>query len=255
MIAALYAYGHKGGMSMKGNPRMKRKKRPVFFLIWLGIVVAGVLVIVLYKKSQPVFQYIPQFTYTPVLDAGHGGEDMGTTSASGLLESHINLEITKRTELLMRFFGVEPVMTRTEDVSLHDPGTEEKNKRKQSDFDNRLRIVGRTKNPFLISIHQNYYEDPAVSGGQAFYGKAKNSRPLADTIQSLLLIIDPNNRRTVAPISELLYLFKKNTAPAVLVECGFLSCPEEAARLASGTYQQKIAAVITAAFLTWEKTV
>ena len=230
---------------------MKGKRNGSLF-IWLGVVIVGVLLIVVYQKSKPVFQYIPKFTYTPVLDAGHGGEDMGTTSASGIQESQLNLEIARRTDLLMRFFGIEPVMTRTADVSLHDPGAEEQNRRKQSDFDNRLRMIANTPNPFLISIHQNYYEDPTVSGGQTFYGKAKNSRPLADKIQSLLLVIDPGNRRTVSPISDLLYLFKKNTAPAVLIECGFLSCPEETERLSSSAYQKKMAAVLTAAFLTWE---
>ena len=64
-----------------------------------------------------------------VLDAGHGGEDGGAVTASGHRESEINLQIVKKLEYFMALCGVEPVLTRTEDVSLHTPGAEERGAR------------------------------------------------------------------------------------------------------------------------------
>ena len=55
-----------------------------------------------------------------VLDAGHGGEDGGAVSITGAPESQINLAIVLKLRDILGLYGVDPVLLREEDISLHD---------------------------------------------------------------------------------------------------------------------------------------
>jgi len=188
--------------------------------------------------------------HVPVIDAGHGGPDGGANSVTGVREAEINLQIAVKTDLIMRFYGIPSVMTRTEDISLHDPGATNK---KASDLKNRVALVEKTTNAVLISIHQNTYSDPNQTGMQVFYGKAHGSKDLAVLIQGTQMeALAPNNKRIATAVSGNVYLMNNVTCPAVLVECGFITNAAEEKRLRDDEYQKKLASVLAASFLNWE---
>lgn len=189
--------------------------------------------------------------YTLILDAGHGGEDGGALSLSGTKESAVNLAVTRRLELLMGLFGVEGVMLRQEDVSLHSEGANTLREKKVSDLKNRVAAIRAQENAWLISIHQNTFPDPRYSGAQVFYAPTQGSRALAETMQETLrCTLDPNNNRASKPIASTIYLMNHIDCPAVLVECGFLSNPKEERLLTAPGYQTKLAVALTGGFLT-----
>lgn len=180
-----------------------------------------------------------------VIDPGHGGEDGGATSCTGRLESNYNLEISRRLDDLLHLLGYQTVMTRTSDVSIYTAGDTIARK-KISDLKERVRIVNSTHNPLLISIHQNQFNDARYSGAQVFYANTDGSKELGEKLQSdLVSCLNPGSRRKCKPISGV-YLMDHIRCTGVLVECGFLSNPQEEAMLRSGDYQKKLCCVIAA---------
>lgn len=185
------------------------------------------------SESIPVF----------VIDAGHGGEDGGTTDPAGRKESEINLEIALRLRDLMSLLGANTAMIRETDVSVETEGSTV-SARKVSDIRNRVRIVEETPNSRLISIHQNYYPEGKYRGAQVFYSNTAGSQEWAQTLQTLLNSqVDPNNHRECKVAGEI-YLLQHIHCPAILVECGFLSNREEAILLQDSSYQKKFVAAM-----------
>lgn len=178
---------------------------------------------------------------TVVIDAGHGGEDGGALSVSGVAESGINLQIALRLNDFLHLMGVKTAMIRTEDVSVYTEGSTIAQK-KVSDIRNRVRIIQQTPNALLVSIHQNQYSEAKYRGAQVFY--AKGSEALAEQLQSLLIRqVDPNNHRECKQAKDI-YLMEHIDCTAVLVECGFLSNYEEEQLLRDASYQKKLIAAI-----------
>ena len=97
--------------------------------------------------------------FTVVIDAGHGGEDGGAVAKDGTVEADINLAIALKAEALAKMCGREVVMTRREDVSIHDPSSATLREKKVSDLNHRVEIVENQRNPVLVSIHQNSFSD------------------------------------------------------------------------------------------------
>lgn len=186
-----------------------------------------------------------------VIDPGHGGEDGGAVSATGQPESQINLAIGLRLDALMGFYGVETVMTRTEDVSIYDSNASTLREKKVSDIHNRVALVESLTNPTLISIHQNSFPETRYHGTQVFFVNESLSLPLAQGVQNLIKeAIDPHNNRTPLKIPSSVYLMNHISCRAILVECGFLSNPEEEEQLRDADYQKKLAMTLGAAYLT-----
>lgn len=178
---------------------------------------------------------------TIVIDAGHGGEDGGAVSVTGLRESQLNLEISLRLNDLLHFLGMNTKMIRTEDISVYTQG-ESIAQKKVSDIHERVRLVEETPNALLLSIHQNHFSQSKYRGAQVFY--AQDSRELAEAIQSMIVNhLDTNNHRECKPASDI-YLLEHIHCPAALVECGFLSNPAEELLLRDETYQKKLAAAV-----------
>ena len=113
---------------------------------------------------------------TLILDAGHGGEDGGASTASGVKESDINLAIVLKTRTLMAFLGEEPRLTRDRDRSLHSDGAETIRQKKVSDLKNRVAMVENTPNALLLSVHQNHFTDSRYSGTQVFFNRGDENR-------------------------------------------------------------------------------
>ena len=183
-----------------------------------------------------------------ILDAGHGGEDGGAVSASGAKESEINLAIVRKLEAMMAFLGVPTVLTRAEDVSLHDPDCETLREKKASDLRQRVALVNETPNAMLISVHQNHFTDSRYYGAQVFYNPGDVSRQWGSAAQQALRqVLDEGNQRKAMALSSSIYLFEHIVCPAILVECGFLSNGEEASLLVTDAYQRKIAVALAGA--------
>lgn len=180
---------------------------------------------------------------TIVIDPGHGGVDGGATSCTGVPESQFNLQISLALNDLFHFLGYETRMIRTEDISVYREG-ETIAKKKISDLKERVRMVEETKNALLLSIHQNNFSDGRYSGGQVFYASTEGSQALAAAMQrNLVMHLNHGSRRKEKKVSGV-YLMEHVSCPALLIECGFLSNPEEEAKLRSKAYQQKLCCVI-----------
>ena len=197
------------------------------------------------------FSAVEKPPVTVVIDPGHGGEDGGAVSPDGVQESHINLAVSKQLRDLLCFAGVQTVMTREEDVTICDEGLGTIRARKASDIRNRVAIVNGTENAVLLSIHQNSLPSSTVThGAQVFWNQQEGAKELAEAIQtSLNDTINVGNEKHTKQIPPTVYLMKHVTAPAMLVECGFLTNQEETGRLQDETYQRTLAISIAAGYL------
>lgn len=201
-------------------------------------------------KEAAAFNVSP-VSRTLVIDAGHGGEDGGAVSVTGVPESQINLSIACKLEDILALYGIAPQMLRREDISLHDPEATTLREKKVSDLHNRVDEIESFQNPLVISIHQNSYPDARYHGAQVFYAPTMGSEETAQHTQGILAAaLDPENGRAAKQIPDTVYLMNHITCPAILVECGFLTNPEEEALLRRDSYQRKIAAALTSAVLT-----
>lgn len=205
-----------------------------------------------FSQRQTVFAPSRFGVETLILDAGHGGEDGGAVSSSGVAESSLNLSIVQKLDQLAGLYGVPVLLTRADEHALGEGEGTTVRERKRSDLKKRVELIGRTEHATLISIHQNSYPG-ASSGAQVFYGSGPSSSALARQAQALLCrTLDPSNGRQAAPIPESVYLMRRVSCPAILVECGFLSDAKEAELLQQPDYQIKIAAALLSAYLTFD---
>lgn len=172
------------------------------------------------------------------IDAGHGGSDPGKVGTQGTKEKEINLQIALKLRDRLEKENIEIVMTREDDADLADAGA---SSQKVSDMRNRVKIIEEADPVITISIHQNSYTDSSVKGAQTFYyGESVEGKLLAEILQkSLIQNLDPSNHRE-AKANESYYLLKKTPTPTVIVECGFLSNPEEESKLQQEDYQDVI---------------
>lgn len=185
-----------------------------------------------------------------VIDPGHGGADGGAVAADGTLESDINLDIALRLEALAHFWGIETVMTRSSPDIEYPAEATTLSAMKKADQYARAALVNSTPGAVLISIHQNNYPAAAPWGIQVFYGQEEGSDSLALLMQeNLTAQLCSGNRRLAAQIDDSIYLMKKAACPAILVECGFLSNPDELEKLKTGSYRLELAAVMLASYL------
>ena len=213
---------------------------PVYIAVLCGLLLSGIAagnVISTLSESAPV----PQRTCI-IIDPGHGGEDGGAISCTGVSESAINLEIALRLEDLMHLLGVKTLMIRTTDCSVYTQGQTIAAK-KVSDLKERVRIVNSTSNALLISIHQNKFPQTRYYGTQIFYSaNHEQSYRLAQTVMaSVVSLLQPNNTRPLKKGDSSVYLLHNATRPMILVECGFLSNQEELKKLKDAAYQRQLA--------------
>ena len=190
-----------------------------------------------------------------VIDAGHGGEDGGASSASGVVEKDVNLAVAFALRDLFEAAGIPVVMTRTEDILLYDRGVNFQGRKKVLDLAARQLTAEKVASAaaedggasLFISVHMNAFPAPQYSGMQVWYGVGDPlSKEVADAIQTASLTLMPNNRRKTQAAGSSIYLLDRIQTPAVLVECGFLSNPDEAEKLAAEAYRYALAAVIFA---------
>lgn len=175
---------------------------------------------------------------TIIIDAGHGGPDPGKVSDTGTLEKDINLNIALHLKEMLENQDINVIMIREEDKDL---ATDTK-KRKMSDIKERVNIMETSNADMVISIHQNSYPDSSVYGAQCFYPtESEEGKALASIIQNQIVTSTNQTKiREIKPNNDY-YLLKHSTTPIVIVECGFLTNPEEEQLLLTNDYQRKMA--------------
>ena len=217
---------------------------PTAYVLTVGILVLAILwgsrAVTVISESLP-----PEREHCIIIDAGHGGVDGGATSCSGKLESEFNLEIALRLNDLLHLLGYDTGMIRTTDVSVYTKG-ETIAQQKISDLKERVRIVNETEHALLVSIHQNTFPDERYRGAQVFYGGNGDSEVLAKQLQAAFTSTLNAGSKRQCKRAEGVYLMEHIECTGVLVECGFLSNPEEEAFLKDPGYQKKLCCVIAA---------
>jgi len=212
----------------------------ICILLFLCIVYFGDNAVMVISEKNPI-----ERDNCIIIDAGHGGVDGGATSCTGLLESTYNLQIALRLNDLLYLLGYDTKMIRTTDISVYTKG-ETIAQKKVSDLKERVKIVNETENGILISIHQNNFSESKYSGAQVFYAASENSHLLAKQMQTSLVFYLNSGSNRQCKKGQGIYLMEHIKRPGILIECGFLSNPEEEAKLRSVGYQKKVCCVIVA---------
>ena len=217
------------------------------FLLFLSILFALLFGIAELTRPESELDVVNKDTAalpkTVILDAGHGGEDGGASSADGLLEKDLNLALALTMRDILTANGIDVILTRETDTLLYDRNVDFQGRKKMLDMAARLKIVNETPDAVFVSLHMNTYPHPSCQGVQVWYSENNDdSNELAKTIHSTTKeLLQPENDRPVKRSGSSIYLLHHLECPAVLVECGFLSSPEEAALLASESYRQQLA--------------
>ena len=179
---------------------------------------------------------------TILVDPGHGGFDGGAVGVDGVVEKDINLAIAQKLGDLFSAAGFDVVFTRDRDMAL---GGEDGSlrQRKNADLHQRLALTEQYPNSILLSIHQNHYTDPQAFGAQVFYGhQHSESQRLGETVQQYMVAqLCPENTRKCKACTQDVYLTYNAPVPCLLVECGFLSNPQDTYQLLQSDYQKQVA--------------
>lgn len=177
--------------------------------------------------------------YTIMVDAGHGAADSGKVGINGALEKDINLAIAGMLKEYLEQYDIRVVMSRATDAPLYQ---ETDSNKKLADMKSRIRMMEEHQVQYLISIHQNSYSQESVKGAQVFYyADSPEGEKLAQAIQDgFSYALGADNTRKIKGNRDY-YLLVHSPAVAVICECGFLSNWEEAEKLITAEYQEKLA--------------
>ena len=177
-----------------------------------------------------------------VVDPGHGGEDPGKVGSNDVLEKDLNLQIAMKVKTMLEDAGITIVMTREDDKVP---------KAKKEDLDERVKLINDTNPKLALCIHQNSYPDESVKGAQVFYHTTtEQAEDVASIVQEELRVVDPENKRQIKE-NDTYYMLKYTKVPTIIVECGFLTNPEEAAKLTEEEYQNQLAQAICEGIIKW----
>lgn len=214
------------------------------------VCILAVMTFSLYR-SGPNYDSTPAFSspnsdHIILIDAGHGGEDGGAVGKGNVQEKELNLIIAKKLETILQDNGYLPLMTRVDDVSIHDTDNASIKNKKRSDLNNRLKMMDNSNAQVFISIHMNEFSESKYRGAQVFYSSNnEKSKLLGETMQARFKAeLEGSQNREAKKADSNIFLLKKATIPAIIVECGFLSNPEDLALLQTEEYQDRVAQAI-----------
>ncbi|MBQ8510687.1 MAG: N-acetylmuramoyl-L-alanine amidase [Clostridia bacterium] len=241
-------------MSTKRSPTLTALAFGGICLLLAAVCALTVMLAQFFARSPFAADVIADAEKSPpmiIIDPGHGGMDGGAVGVDGTLEKEINLSVAKKLAALLRYSGYECVLTREDDRMLVDEDV--KTHRKMHDLKNRVALAGEYDEPVFVSIHMNNFSKSAYSGLQVWYSKnTPESEQLATYIQTYAhTFLDPFNNRSIKAATSAIYVLDRIQTPAVLVECGFLSNPEECAKLSGEDYQNQLAVTIWSALVSW----
>ena len=179
--------------------------------------------------------------FTVIIDAGHGGADVGAIGVNGTFEKDLNMAFADILASLFKEKGIKVLLTRTEDALVLKEGEENAPSKKACDLKNRAELANSVDGALLVSIHMNSFPEPRYRGFEVYYSQnTPESRLYAERIQSTVKeAYEPESRR-YAKASDSIYLLSHVENPAVLIECGFLSNPSDAEKLSDKDYQKKL---------------
>lgn len=185
---------------------------------------------------------LPVSNKVVVLDAGHGGEDQGAQSSNGTTEAQTNLKIVLKVQQLLEQSGCTVILTRSDENAIYDLDKTTLRQKKVSDIKNRVKIGNENSADIFVSVHLNKIPQEQYYGWQTFYKEGnEKSQKLATCVQtSLNDSIEKENKRVPLKIDNV-YIMKNVQIPTTIVECGFLSNPEEEKQLLQDDYQNRIA--------------
>lgn len=177
-----------------------------------------------------------------VIDAGHGVPDEGAESSNGTTEAESNLKIALKVQNLLEQSGATVILTRSDENAIYDIDSKTLKQKKISDIHNRVKIGNESSADIFVSIHLNKIPQEQYWGWQTFYKEGSiEGQKLATSIQNNLnQTIQKENNRVPMKI-ENIYIIKHVEIPTTIVECGFLSNPEEEQLLLTDEYQNKLA--------------
>ena len=217
------------------------KKRILFIIMF--ILISTFTYSINTKKEKIIStSSLPVSNKVVILDAGHGKPDEGASSNLGTTEESINLKITKKVQNLLEQSGSTVILTRSDENGIYDQDENSLRNKKVSDIKNRVKIGNESSADIFVSIHLNKIEQSQYYGWQTFF-KTNNeqSKKLAQNIQqSLNESIQKENKRESLKISGK-YIIDHVEIPISIVECGFLSNPEEEKLLQQDEYQSRLA--------------
>jgi len=217
------------------------KKRIFFILI---MIITSIISFNVNKESDNTIEIfsLPVTGKTIVLDAGHGLPDEGAESVNGVTEASINLAITKKVQTLLEQSGCNVILTRSDENGIYDLSSSTIREKKVSDIKNRVKIGNESSADVFVSIHLNKIPQSQYYGWQAFFkANSTESEELAKSLQEELnSSIQRENKREALKISGK-YIIEHVEIPIAIIECGFLSNPEEEKLLQQDEYQDKIA--------------
>jgi N-acetylmuramoyl-L-alanine amidase len=166
---------------------------------------------------------------TVVIDPGHGGHDRGGIPGQRVAEKEMTLDVARRLKTLLVRSGYRVVMTRDSDVFVP--------------LASRVAIANSYPNAIFVCIHFNSAKRMGADGIETYFYN-RDSLPLASAIHYFVAGGAPTSNRGVRRRGY--YVLRKTKVPAVLVECGFLTNPTEAAYAQTASYRQKLAEEIAA---------
>lgn len=185
--------------------------------------------------GPPQAPVIPQGQTVVVIDPGHGGSDPGAIGISGIQEKTINLAIAQRVQQRLQQAGITAIMTRSDDRNL--------------DLDPRVVYASQVEADLFVSIHANAISmsRPEVNGLETYY--YASGQRLAQAIHSSVL--QQTNLRDRGVRQARFYVLRYSAMPAVLVETGFVTGAEDAARFRNGAERDRIGDAIAQGILNY----
>ena len=215
------------------------KKNLVFLA---ALFTAGMLLSVFFTVRSRAGLSYGNDPITVIVDAGHGLPDGGAVGTNGTVEQEINLQIALKIREILEAKSIKVIMTRTSEYGIYTDKSSTLREMKLEDMRNRLAIMKKNHADLFISIHMNSYKNPSASGLRIFYSpNFAGIKPLAENIQLRIADVTGADTGAVMAVESNLYLLKKPPIPSILAECGFLSNPEEEAKLKTEDYQSRIA--------------
>ena len=216
-------------------------------LILSGIFLSVFVFILTTGNAEEQNKYIstvslPASGKTIVIDAGHGVPDEGAQSSNGTTEAETNLKIALKLQNLLEQSGCTVILTRSDENAIYDIESKTLKQKKVSDIKNRVKIGNESSADIFVSIHLNKIPQSQYDGWQTFYREgSKEGARLAKIIQENLNKTMQKENNRIAKTIDNIYIIKHVEIPITIVECGFLSNPDEEKLLLEDDYQNKLA--------------
>lgn len=239
---------------LKGWVEMIPKKHGKSLVMVITVCVLFIAGIITYMTARDIFREVSVKSnkkYKVLVDSGHGGIDPGKVGVNGAYEKDINLSIALLLKDILEDMKCEVVMTRDTDTGLY---SESDSNKKTADLKRRVELMNSENPDAIVSIHQNSFTQESSKGAQVFYqSSSEEGKKFAEIMQKHLAILDETNKRVAKPNSDY-YILKNSTGVAIIVECGFLSNPQEAQLLIAKDYQEKVAKAVADGVLSYLET-